>query len=444
MFRHKKTGTSAATKPLHTLTEILSPKLLMGEEKRKKLLASIHQFSMFEEERFSSLGLPLITTLAAYYQRLPETINSYYALPGGLLDHALNRTDAALELFRQFLILDEKTTPSTEQSLWIYALLTASLLQGIGKLPIEFQITLHDSQGQPLEEWNPIIQPMLNLGQYYDYQFNHDIAESFRARLNLLMAQSLMPPSGYQWLASNKQVFATWLALLNEDLGSAGILGAILEYADALAINRYFNEQFPQGMIAPKTARGTRMSTFIHRLGESAIESDEIIGLQFIQWLANAIEKRQVMLNQAPLLSVPGGLLLSPEIFKWFVKEHPEYKNWQAVQKGFLSLGLHKRNREGQTLSKFSQEPKSNILEGVVFAKYAMVLPKTLPYALANQEAQKISALEFIGLSTQGGHTTRELLNKMSFGLMHLATNGQWQQAQSTHPQTQPGNAFRG
>ena len=34
-------------------------------------------------------------------------------------------------------------------------------------------------------------------------------------------------------------------------------------------------------------------------------------------------------------------------MFQLFMREHPEYKNWQAVQNGFLSLGLHRRAADG-------------------------------------------------------------------------------------------------
>ena len=60
----------------------------------------MRDLSGLEESRYESLCAILIENLVHYCQSLPETTNSYYSQPGGLVDHALNRTEAALSLFR--------------------------------------------------------------------------------------------------------------------------------------------------------------------------------------------------------------------------------------------------------------------------------------------------------------------------------------------------------
>ena len=55
-----------------------------------------------------------------------------------------------------------------------------------------------------------------------------------------------MPVSGFAWIASNPQVLAVWLALLNEDQRSAGTLGAILIRADAIGYSTLFTRIYGQ------------------------------------------------------------------------------------------------------------------------------------------------------------------------------------------------------
>ena len=73
-----------------------------------------------------------------------------------------------------------------------------------------------------LKQWNPLLESLNNVGSYYTYEFQKDGDIEFRRRLNLLIAKAIMPPSGFNWIASNPEVLAIWLALLNEDQASAG------------------------------------------------------------------------------------------------------------------------------------------------------------------------------------------------------------------------------
>ena len=56
-----------------------------------------------------------------------------------------------------------------------------------------------------------------------------------------MMAQNLMPSKGLEWIATSKEVFSVWLALLNEDYYGADTLGAILSHAESLALKKYLN-----------------------------------------------------------------------------------------------------------------------------------------------------------------------------------------------------------
>jgi integrating conjugative element relaxase (TIGR03760 family) len=423
----KKTKSSLKTKPLKDLTRIVQASALLAEEKRTVLLAQIRAANDLEEPRFDSLCLSLVHNLAQHCQSLPETANSYYSQQGGLIDHALNRTEAALSLFKQYVVKEGEL--SEEQRLWQYALFSAALLQGIGKLQTDFSLALYDNNGHFLKQWNPLLESLMAVGSYYSHEFLEEADEKFRRRVNLLLARLLMPAGGFSWIASNSDVLAVWLALLNEDLQGAGTLGAILVRANAIALQRYFN-QFLIRHYGSRGGRYGRASTFAGGLPEPISEIEQQIGIEFLQWLNKALESGRLMLNKAPLFMVPGGLLMSADMFKLFIREHPEYKNWQAIQSGFLSLGLHRLGPGGSIYSRFEQANTQQMHSGVVFAEYAVVLPaKVEIHHLSTGKSHTMTAIEVIHEAQSTHNFTKQQASYTAHPLLHLNASGQWQHA---------------
>ena len=426
--RYGKKGKLSQTKSLKDLTRITPAALFLAEEKRSGLLHQIKETSALEEARYDSLCLSLIHNLVNHCQSLPETSTSYYSQPGGLVDHALNRTEAALNLFQQYLIQEGKAELSEEQKLWQYALFSAAILQGIGKLQMDYRLELYDSNGQFLKLWNPLLDSLMTVGSYYSYEIPGESDEKFRRRLNLLLARLLMPASGFSWIASNNQVLAVWLALLNEDTEAAGTLGAILIRADAIAIQRYFTQMMVRAY-GSRGGRYGRVSTFAGGVPESITEVEQQIGVEFLQWLTKALEAGRIMVNKAPLFMVPGGLLMSAEVFKWFVREHPEFKNWQAVQNGLLSLGLHSLSSDGSVNSRFEQSSNQQIHTGIVLADYAVALPSTVEvHNMHTGKPASLSATEFIHQARyNSSNFTRQQVVYAAEALPHLHASGNWQ-----------------
>ncbi|MGQ3889661.1 conjugal transfer nickase/helicase domain-containing protein [Legionella sp. CNM-1927-20] len=426
--RYSKKGTGQA-KPLKDLTRILTVEEVLSDEKRALLLEQIRTTCALEKSRFDSLCLSIIHNLVNHAQNLPETSNSYYSQPGGLLDYALNRTEAALNLFKKFVLLEENADYSEEQRLWQYALFSAALLQGIGKLQIDYLVELYDNNGQFLKLWNPLLENLVSIGSHYNYSFQKEGDIDLRRRLNILLARTLMPTSGFSWIVSNTQVLAVWLALLNEDPYSAGTLGAILIRADAIALQRYLN-QLNFKPSSNKHNRYGRAGTFTGFVPESISELEQQIGIQFIQWLTKSLESRVIMINKAPLFMVPGGLLMSPEIFKWFVREHPEYKNWQAAQNGFLSLKLHQVGPDGNPIARFEQTNTKQMQSGIIFSHYAVALPASVQfYNLNTGKTATLSDIETIHLSQFSSNFTAPQQTNVTTSLEVLNAAGQWQQA---------------
>ncbi len=426
MFHHpEQKPKPSQTGRHHDLMAVATPKTIYADSRRQALLQKIRESSALDNLKFKDLCLSLLYQVANQYQYLPETAHSYYALPGGLLDHAINRTEAALHLFRHGLIHEEQNTPSDEQKRWIYALFSAGLLQGIGKLQLDYRVTVFDKNQRPRKEpWNPLLEQLASVGHCYDHAFvqNHD--DALRCRLNVLLAYQLMPAKGFAWIAENPRVLAAWLALLHEDGTTAEMLGAIFERADAIAIQRDLN-----GMVIKSTnpggARPARIGTFIDVAPESGLEKDHLIGAAFIKWLTQALKTGQLAINQSPVLMTPEGLVLLTEAFQLFIREAPEYKTWQAVQKGFLTWGLHRMDANGRITSPDIQKGAN----GLILNKYGCVLPDEFQVHNAKTgQAVSMTAIEFVRMHQSPNHPR---------SMQQLSASGTWTQLDNSNPTSQ-------
>lgn len=424
--RQRKSPSSAQTKAVKDLVRHVAAPQFLAEDKRQLLLLKMKELSGLEDSRYESLCVVLIDNLVNYCQNLPETSNSYYSQAGGLVDYALNRTEAALSLFQDFMVQEQPDLLSEEQKLWQYALYSAAILQGIGKLFVDYRINLFDSNGHLLQQWNPLLESLIHTGSYYDYEFQKESDIDFRRRLNLLIARALMPVSGFTWITSNPHVLAVWLALLNEDQRSAGTLGAILNRADSLAIQRYIAE-FMLKNSSGRAGRYGRAGTFSGGVPESLVEKEQTMGAEFIQWMIKALDEGRIMINKAPLLMVPGGMLMCQEMYQLFVREHPEYKNWQAVQKAILSFGLHRRNVDGSINSRFEQAHNQQMHDGIVFSQYSVLLPGSVKVMQMNTgKVASMSATELIHRAQFPSHFTQQQNVLVVGPLQKLSSSGQW------------------
>jgi len=419
----KKTGKTRAITELH---RIQPASLWLADEKRQALATKMFSHIALDEGRKDSHCKALTTSFIEACQGLPETANRYYSEVGGLIDHALNRTEAALELFNQFLVKSGDNL-SEDQLLWQYALFSAALLKGIGKLYLDYNIDAYDNNGYFQSNCNLLIQSLMTSGKYYYFTFEGEHDVTFRRRLNLLLARNLMPQAAFNWLANNRQVFAIWLALLNEDMAGSGGLGAILVRAEAIALSRYYDDMLDR--INAQSGK-KRMGTFIDAEPESLDNKEIQTGLAFIKWLQQSLESSQIMINKSPLFAVPGGMIMCAEMYKLFVREHPEYKNWMAVQKAFLSLGLHD-DTHGDEAQSFMDKHTGKEVEGHVFSAYAMALPdKVACYEAKTQTITSQNLMDVVyQVAELDGLNTALKLNE---GLMPaLDAKGIWQEVKT-------------
>ncbi|MFZ4076853.1 MAG: TraI domain-containing protein [Legionellaceae bacterium] len=404
---HQPKKIGARIKPLAALTAITPVDQLLDTPKRSALLQIIRETSGLNLKVFNHLCMPLIKQMLHYCQKLPESSHQYYSLPGGLFDYALNRTEAAVVLFRHHLLPDPKAPLTDEQKLWWYTLFSASFLRGIGKLSLDYLIELYDQHGTLINTWDPLQKSLSDSTTHYTYTLETEHDRALRSRLNLLLARQIMPKEGFEWIASCKEALHAWLFLLDEDHEKMDALSALLDRADALAIQRDLIGGLGDQLDA--RIKQASFNTFIDKPNEPLIKKEQAVGLEFIEWLHQKLERGGIILNQAPLYCVPAGILIGVEAFKLFVREHPEYKNWQAIQQGLVSLGLHHSGEHGSPISRLKEG------NGIVL-KSSIALPDQLfvqDKITQHKKRTNTLALLLEGMSIQWA-TTQAHANKLS------------------------------
>ena len=438
MFHKDKSKTKASlaeVKHKHSaerMSRVCSSAQLLVTEKKQAQIAEFKKLSGFSEEVFDRCCQSLLDELSLYLQDLPETRNSYFSSKGGFLNHMLSRCEASLKACRAYFVNDkgkETKELSEQQQLWLYCLFSASLLRGIGTLVVDFLIDIFDGSGRHLGKWDPMAGSLPKQDAvFYDYDFDAPHHETFKRRVTLSLATKIMPSAGLGWLSGNKEVFAIWLALLDEDLRSAGTLGIILDKADQVAINRYFNERMAEQYnqeTDPGKLVGKKFSAVEGGLSDMAVGELPPSGVEFMKWLSKMLGTAQLMINQAPLFSVPGGLLMSPDIFKLFIRDHPQFKNWQNVQDAFTQMKMHAAAADGGAVQKFKDMKSNSMHTGVVLSSVGLVLPDT--FKAVNMKNGVVKSMGRNGMSVisqQSGHMVAEQL--ASNPLQAISKSGQF------------------
>lgn len=423
-----------AIKPTDELIESEQKQCLLNNKKHQDLFKKIQEAMDFDDNTFQNMAIPLIERVFKYCQKLPEP-TIYYSHLGGLFDLALNRTEAAMQLLRQVMVL-EKNKPSEEQRLWQHALFSAAMLQGLGKLYTDYQVEIYDKYGYFIKTWQPLLESILTVGKYYNYEFLDGNDIELRNSITPIIARHIIPRAAFERILSDKKVFATWLALLREDKDSVlGPLAAILERANDIAIQRDMQDFIEQSNRAEGNAK--RLGTFIDKNNDLNIDKEKLIGAEFITWITESIEKGSFILNQDPgLVEVrEASVVLHPSVLDIYMQEHKKLKNRVAMQQAFLAWNMHLSTDAAKNSFKLSGEKGISHI-----AVNKAILPNSL--LIYNSKTDKISKISSLELISNIGQYNKYNQSIIKTPLSHLSKTGEWVAGEDHVPslQNQPKN----
>lgn len=442
------------------VSPVLNSEQLLKNQKYEGLLAQCEQLMEFTPEQSETYITPLVQQFVEFVQNLPETRNSYYAKPGGFISHALVRTASALSMCRAYFSANaqDKTTTrlSSQEMLWMYALFSAGIFNGIGKIFSDFSIDLYDESNKLIDRWNPFEGTMQ---EYKAHMYDYDFEEArhidlFSRRLSVLLAKQLMPLAGFAWLSSDKEVLSFWLALLEDNQRDAGTLGPFMVRADALAINTYFDEKRMQRQysdldieakgetdkianekeeaeekeenkeiqekeenkekIDQKAAEKEKIqlrfsATFTpppeNERPQAGSESDKAekrvpttqAGIEFLKWLNNQLKAQRFEFNDSIFYMPSGAIFLPTALFEEFRRKNPYYRSHTDVIEAFNKLELQMKSQDKNNLHTFvrtQDENTSKKIQGIILNNAQLVLPKNINIRLSSGEKRMVSTAD--------------------------------------------------
>lgn len=403
------------------LIAIEQPEQLLQEQKRQGWINQIETMLSLDVSSYQKNVTTLFHHLTNYYQKLPAP-TPYFSHRGGLMDHAIHRAEAGLDLFRQILILDKNKTPSEQQQRWLYTFFSAALLQGIGKLYTDYRIEVYDYNTQFATIWQPLKENLTTAGAYYDYEFLKGDDLSLQNHITPLLARQLMPKSGFSWIASDPETLQVWLALLLEDKETAGPLAAILDRANAVAIQAEIHAYLLKHQDFDSRKR---LGAFADGSAEALLQREQWMGAEFIAWLMQSLESGKILINQSPVLMeiLPTGIVMSPQLFDMFAQEHLKFKNKNAIRNAFFSWNLHR------LLDAANDHEKTK--QGLLLD--TAILPEKIKIFHANtHKIHTVKTLDLIHQLQQHQVNANDIYARMN----HLSSSGQWVSAEDINVAT--------
>ncbi len=248
MMKRESKSTEQGTRPNQTFTlnpqpfPILKAGVLLNDKKIERILARLEKVANVPADHFQALYIKTIHNYAEFVQELPASHVRGFNHSRGLLVLGLERALNALILYRKEFPLKgiKPDDMSRRWALYTYGIFTAALFYGVGQVLATYIVYLSDKRGVQGERWVATTGPMTKT-KYTHYRFVFDSVnrDALAARAASVLAQLLMPKIGFDWLASDINVFDYWLAILQNDEAHGGLFAKMILIAQREAIENY-------------------------------------------------------------------------------------------------------------------------------------------------------------------------------------------------------------
>ncbi len=374
---------------------ILPTKILLDKKHLGQILYRLPKMANAPEAHYQTLYYQAIINFTEHVQGLPAFKIPTFDYYGGMLDLNMIMAYESLLQFRKEYPL-KQTKPeemSPRQALLSYAVFTAGLLYGVGHLAASYIITVCDAKGHHIQRWSIFDKPMRYFNDHYRFSQDPRNRDALASRIAPILARQFLPKQGFDWIASDKEIFEAWLAAIQGDERGGGIFAKIILHIwddlinDPEAIIGLINISLPHDFFEQQEGKNADFFKIEdHEHDHSAIDDApdkgkeklyipgskkgvpfadlDIIGISnieigefFIQWLRIGIKGHSVNINRGNSMIhvIDGGrIAISPEIIQEFINTNKQLgaKSWQQVQKSLEKNGYIEQ-------SSFAQQKQS-------------------------------------------------------------------------------------
>lgn len=205
---------------------VLSPAKLAGQLETQPLIDAIRMKAGLTPINFERDYNQTLQRFMVFVQLLPASEAHHHARPGGLLFHALEAADIALQI-RRAQILPPGVAPEDIQRRehrWTFGVFLAALLHDVGKPLTDMRVIIAKQGGEG--SWSPLAGDMEACGALR-YRVTFDVAShavvgrsgirdyAAHQRLGVFLMQLLVPQSTLTWLAEDDELLVQLTAFLS-------------------------------------------------------------------------------------------------------------------------------------------------------------------------------------------------------------------------------------
>ena len=341
-FQEKKTNVGIVSKlPRHY--SVVSAKKILAGRQYAEILSELKTLAHVPESVFEQIYTTAIEQYAAFVQALPATQIESFNCHGGLLELGVQRALQSLAHYRKEHPVRQLNPENVtkRQAIWSYAVFTAGLLYGIGQIVATYWVMLCELNGQPKRKWNPFSGSMEGQAPCYRYSFETTRRDDLAARSTLALAMQLLPQESIAWIATDRDIFDAWMAILLNDERHSGLVATFI-----LPIHVYLSQEAHQGAL--DLLIGDRIDAHdiddLHEAELSDLLSTETGPTQSLTPGGLFVPNKQNALNallQADLLS-------DEKLAQFFIHWLRRFAYQQKQEQGTLSVAkLMPTNQEG-------------------------------------------------------------------------------------------------
>jgi hypothetical protein len=251
----KKKSSGTPYKPGYCV-RVLSPDQMLSSRHHQLIFENLQNLARLPDEHYAACYQTLITHFADYVQVLPTS-------PRAGLSSLLNDS-----LYAAFYNLKEtdKDTKGQASLLFRYAVFSASLLRKIAYVVEKYKIVITNEKGLYIKEWAAFDSSMnLQQAEFYKLYPTGHLLSTNHAILTGMLVRLLMPKAGFDWIASDTELFHEWLMILQSEDYAEGRLGRACEHIrrDADAIVNPLPDLDVELIETPDTKHGEAFYTWI-------------------------------------------------------------------------------------------------------------------------------------------------------------------------------------
>lgn len=311
----KKNHLSSDVYPIKSAAELLGDKENQGFVKAMELLVKPSHY-------FDDFYFPTLKKFAEFVQNLPENQQGFFNQKTEFLTQGLERAARALALCLGNFFPDEPNI-SKHDALLIYATFTAALFLDIGKIAVKYTVMLYSEQCYPLKNWDVYSGAMLDQGSYYRFDYVKENFDNLNHFVTPILARQLLDSvtkspekKGFNWIASDAEVFELWFALLSGQ-----------------------EERIPMTSFMAVIPRA-KIEILDNNRKEAKMSAIDPAGEAFLQWLRKEIHEGRIPINgkNEELCITEKEVILSSLLFHEFAQLNSGYKHPEIIERQFIDI----------------------------------------------------------------------------------------------------------